>query len=198
MQFRRPPGRWPESRACATRRWSWGKLQRVALKALTAFGRGSIRAVLAGGPVRKPRRRRIFRDSRPGAVSAPGQSSCTLTRSGSDQRGDARTQVARKWRRKSLERLDSRPKMAPRLARRSASPRPVFDPQRTGQSESPVTPEAAHAGAVRRPRTSFRGAFASGNAPEDLQRAVTRRGVSIAGLGKTEKATQCGSLCSAV
>ncbi len=80
-------------------------------------------------------------------------------RSASGRRGTGRTRVDRKWRRKSLERLDSRPEMAPRLARRSASPRPaVFDSRWKGQCESPVTPKAAHAGAERHPRTSSRGA----------------------------------------
>jgi|SRR5271166_1610834 len=64
----------------------------------------------------------------------------------------------RMWRRKSLQRLDWRPEMAPRLARRSASPRPaVIDPRWRGKCGSPL--QGGPCGrAVRHQRTSSGGA----------------------------------------
>src|SRR5271157_5790469 len=52
-----------------------------------------------------------------GGVPAPGSWTLALDSPGGGERsaGDSRMRVARKWRRKSLERLDSRPEMAPRL-----------------------------------------------------------------------------------
>ncbi len=119
------------------------------------------RSVLAGS-AGKPRRR-IFRDSGPVPYGCPGRG-CSLKLAGAPGCRDAiggRQSIGRKsgngemakWRRKCLERLDSRPEMAPApgpsirkpaaCSLRCAAERP--------NAESPGVPKAAHAGAVRHP-----------------------------------------------
>ena len=134
----------------------------MALNALTGFTRSQSAQVLAG-PARTGNRDggEFSATAEPtpfGCRSAP----LTLATAGTPATVErsAGMQVGRKWRRKSLERPDSRPEMAPRRARRSASPRPACLRSRVdeAESESPGTSKAAHAGAVHRPRTSSRGA----------------------------------------
>src|SRR5271165_6627066 len=91
-----------------------GKLRSVPLNGLTAFAR----SIPAGRPGRETataanfQRQSIRRYGRPAGPYTLALDSPTLGQ-GSDRRATGRTRVARKWRRKSLERLDSRSEMAP-------------------------------------------------------------------------------------
>ncbi len=67
---------------------------------------------------------------------------------------------ARKWRRKGLKRLNPRPEIAPPTRAVHRKPVACCLPSAVDETEceSPGTPKAARAGAVRNPRTSSRGA----------------------------------------
>ena len=103
-----------------------GKLRSVPLNGLTAFAR----SIPAGRPGRETataanfQRQSIRRYGRPAGPYTLALDSPTLGQ-GSDRRATGRTRVARKWRRKSLERLDSRLEMAPQPSSRSTCPPPA-------------------------------------------------------------------------
>ena len=142
-----------------------GKLQSVDLNALTAFAR----SIPAGRPGRETataanfQRQSTRRYAQPAGPRTLALDSPTPGQ-GSDGRATGRTRVARKWRRKSLERLDSRPETAPAGRRSQAracrlrsavdkpnASRPEMAPQRLEKIESAPGNGCRSDRSIRRP-----------------------------------------------